>query len=323
MSLTGSISGGDDIPALSNGTSHTFTISEGEVVTVESSSGDLTGTHITSSAPVLVFAGHTGARTGESSPEGCCNDHLEQQMPPVDTWGKEFVIARSVPRGNEEDHFRVLASEHGTVVTVTVDGVPTVYNPLSAGGFVTFTANSHTVVSASKPVLVAQFLASRGEVGDQFKLCLAQWECGPAYTCEGTQCQPKSCSNNEECGPGHTCDQSPVFPCGFECKPIGDPAMILAVPEAQWQKDFVFLTPSSYVHDYINMVSPPGNTITMDGEDIPMSAFVAVAGSDRLVYQTEVSDGVHTVEAAEAISIVVYGYDASVSYGYPAAMGLK
>jgi len=99
--------------------------------------------------------------------------------------------------------------------------------------------------------------------------------------------------------------------------------MILAVPEAQWQKDFVFLTPNSYVHDYINIVSPPGNTITMDGTPIPMSEFVSVPGSDRIAYQVEVSDGVHTVEAAENISIVVYGYDASVSYGYPAALGLK
>ena len=54
-----------------------------------------------------------------------------------------------------------------------------------------------------------------------------------------------------------------------------------------------------------------------------MSNFIAVPGSDRLALQMEVSDGVHTVTAEAPISIVVYGYDAAVSYGYPAAMGLK
>jgi hypothetical protein len=322
MNVTGSTSGGDDIPSLSAGQSHTFTISEGEVVNIESTSGDLTGTLITSSAPVIVFAGHTGARTGVSAPEGCCNDHLEQQMPPVNTWGNEFVIARSFPRGNEKDHFRVLAAENGTSVTMSGGTQPPGFS-LSAGQFGDFTSDGPIKVSANKPILVAQFLASRGEVGDQFKPCSSDAGCGMAYTCDSFSCQPKECNNDLECGPGHTCAQSPGFPCAFECKPIGDPAMILAVPEAQWQKDFVFLTPNSYVHDYINIVSPPGNTITMDGAPIPMSNFEAVPGSDRLAYQMEVTDGVHTVEAEAAISIVVYGYDAAVSYGYPAAMGLK
>ena len=89
------------------------------------------------------------------------------------------------------------------------------------------------------------------------------------------------------------------------------------------QKTFVFLTPNSYLHDYINLVIPEGSAVTLDGITIPQSELVTVPGTTHRVYRTEVSDGVHIIESEKPAALTVYGYDAAVSYGYPGAMGLK
>ena len=99
--------------------------------------------------------------------------------------------------------------------------------------------------------------------------------------------------------------------------------MILSVPTTQWQEEFVFLTPDKYVQDFVNIVAPIGATVTLDGSPIPSASFEAVPNSGYAVFRTQVGDRVHTVTSSEAASVTVYGYDASVSYGYPAAMGLK
>ncbi len=303
---------GGDLPALSAGQPHTFTLSEGEVVAFESKSGDLTGSHVTASAPVMVFGGHVAARTGTE----CCSDHIEHQLPAVSRWGKSFTIGRSVPRGNESDYIRVVASKDGT--NVTVDGTPVA---LDAGGWYEKSVDDHAVVTATQPILVAQFLASSFEASSLNMLCDTPADCGQAYTCEFA-CQLKSCTSNAECGAGHQCAAPLDGTPGKECKAVGDPAMIIAVPQAQWQKDFVFLTPDKYALDYINVVGPAGVTVQLDGQTLAAADWDPT-GNGHVVYSGLVSDGVHVLTADSPVSLTVYGYDSAVSYGYAGAMGLK
>ena len=320
MSVAGNTAGGGEFPALTAGSTHAFTLSKGEVVNIESTSGDLTGSRVTGTGPFALFAGHVASRT-HPEPSGCCADHLEQQLPPIDRWGTQFAVGRSVKRRFESDHFRVLASESGTVVTVDGGASPPGFL-LEQGQFGDFVVDGHLHITANKPVLVAQFLASSGEAGAVEMPCGTASDCGEGYECSFS-CKPLACASDAECGSGHTCKAGGIFPCDSECKAVGDPAMILSVPTNQWQEEFVFLTPDKYVQDFVNIVAPLSATVTLDGALIPDASFEAIPNSTYRVFRTQVGDGVHTVTSSEAASVTVYGYDASVSYGYPAAMGLK
>ena len=104
---------------------------------------------------------------------------------------------------------------------------------------------------------------------------------------------------------------------------MGDPAFILAVPVVQWQSEFVVLTPDSYKTDYINIVAPDGADVSVDGVAVPSSAWLPVGATAFRVFRAAVADGVHEISATTPVSVVVYGYDDDVSYGYPGAVGLK
>jgi hypothetical protein len=320
MNVAGNTAAGGEFPALSPGTPHTFTLAKGDVVNIESSSGDLTGSRVTGTGPFALFAGHVASRT-HPEPSGCCADHLEQQLPPIDRWGTHFAVGRSVKRRFESDHFRVLASESGTVVTVDGGASPPGFL-LEQAQFGDFVVDGHVQITSNKPILVAQFLASSGEAGAVEMPCGTANDCGDGYECSFS-CKPLACSTNAECGSGHTCKAGGTFPCESECKAVGDPAMILSVPTNQWQEEFVFLTPDKYVQDFVNIVAASSATVTLDGAPIPWASFEAIPNSSYGVFRTEVGDGVHTVTSTEPAAVTVYGYDASVSYGYPAAMGLK
>ena len=110
---------------------------------------DVTGTTILSTKPVAVFGGHQCANI----PVGfvAC-DHIVEQLPPEDSWGRNFL---TVPLGTRTgaDTFRVIASDNGT--TVTTNGV--VVAVLNRGQFKEFRLTTRSVVSADKPVLLSQY----------------------------------------------------------------------------------------------------------------------------------------------------------------------
>jgi hypothetical protein len=159
---------------------------------------DLTGTRVTADRPVAVFAGHeagNAARVGRcdpstgtcvhdptiacgcdpgeppscdprapcSAPVECCADHLEQQMPPVSTWGDEVLAVRSYPRATETDVWRILASADAT--TVTLDPAVAVVPGLDAGEWYEIESDVDFVARASAPILVGQFLAGFDAAG--------------------------------------------------------------------------------------------------------------------------------------------------------------
>ncbi|MBR59058.1 MAG: hypothetical protein CMH54_13700 [Myxococcales bacterium] len=331
---------GDNLPAMNPGQATTVTVGLNEVIQIETEAldgtgfgGDLTGTHIQSNKPVLVFSGHVAGRLGTE----CCGDHLEQQLPPVSSWGKEFVLGRSMERGEEKDYVRVLAAQNGTQVQINGSATPGGFS-LNKGGFQEVMVDGHIQITADKPILVAQFLAPVGDVttlpaigGSSAVPCDTDADCGQAYVCKTNPwspnqepvCQTKDCSSDAECGGfPYGCLLQPWWNPG-KCGVVGDPSMILAVPVEQWQSKFVFLTPDSYMHDYINLVIPQGTVATLDGVAIPADQLETIPGTTHRVYRAEVTDGVHIIESEAPAALTVYGYDTAVSYGYPGAMGLK
>ncbi len=124
---------------------------------------DFTGSEVRSSAPVAVFAGVECANVGPTScDDGCCCDHLEDQIVPASSLGERFVAPHSPYRGGAEvDFWRVLADRDGTVVTTSLPSPWSSFS-LDAGDFMQIeTASSFTIVS-SDPVIVGQYLVSQG-----------------------------------------------------------------------------------------------------------------------------------------------------------------
>ncbi len=123
---------------------------------------DLTGTRITASAPVAVFAGHTCAFVPFD--KWAC-DHLEEQLFPLETWGKEFVVGITEPQspaGPEPNVVRILAGADDTVVTLSPppEGQDATAL-LHEGQWLEFEAAQHVHVSATGPILVGQFLVGQ------------------------------------------------------------------------------------------------------------------------------------------------------------------
>ena len=190
---------------------------------------------------------------------------------------------------------------------------------LSPGAPVWFTSNQDFEVNAEGPILLVQYLASSYEIvwTPTFESCWDDSECPPGYEC-WAGCEPPSCfSSASECPPGHTCASY------GGCEPIGDPAMILSVPAEQYRKEYVFLTPNSYLEDYVSIIAPLGASVVLDNETIPSNRFSPVGSSGYAVHRRPVGDGAHVLTAAEPVGLIVYGYDDDVSYGYPGGLGLE
>ena len=123
---------------------------------------DLTGSVITASQPVAVFGGHEEAVVGE----GCCAEHLEQQLFPVSTWGQRYLAARSEPRGGSVEHWRVVAATDGTVITTDPPQPDSGQFTLNRGEFHEIVSQDSFEISATAPVMVGQYLISQEGTGD-------------------------------------------------------------------------------------------------------------------------------------------------------------
>lgn len=174
---------GGRFPAASRGQVINFTIQRGEVVVLAAApppncvSGrpgystapgfgvcneaefDLSGSRITANRPIAAFGGHACAYVPYGA-EAC--DHLESQLPPLETWGTNFNSAPMAdPSGESINVVRVTAAFDDTSVTVTPaqGGVSTIM--LGAGQWREFNATSAFQVSATRGAMVTQFLVGQ------------------------------------------------------------------------------------------------------------------------------------------------------------------
>lgn len=135
---------------------------------------DLTGTVINANAPVAVFSGveSTGVGPQPDAPKppswgensGCCHQHLEEQVPPLEAAGKKFVITRSPIRSDqslsdyvEPDVLRFVGAAAPSQVKTNLP--PPLDNfQILPGQIVETWTTKDIVVDASEPILVAQYL---------------------------------------------------------------------------------------------------------------------------------------------------------------------
>jgi len=126
---------------------------------------DLTGTMVESDKKISVFSGHQCAYVPTKII--ACN-HLVEQMPPLNSWGKHFYIGAFKKRSNY--NYRVLANIDGTKVFEDSKLVGT----LKAGQHLERETRKSVQVTASSPVLVAQYsqgFDNKDNIGDPM-MCL-------------------------------------------------------------------------------------------------------------------------------------------------------
>lgn len=146
----------------------TITLGKGELYQVQAVRDDLTGSHIVSDKPVAVYAGSLSTTIPFEATGGW--DHMYEQMPPVNTWGREYYTVPLLTRS--KDYFRIMASQDSTRVTI---GTGSVY--LNRGRFYEFTLNTPARIFADKQILVSQYSQSRNNDnvtnGDGFMIILS------------------------------------------------------------------------------------------------------------------------------------------------------
>lgn len=190
VTVTARTLAGEGIPALEPGESLNRTLAAFDVLNIETdgTGEDLTGSRVVSSRRVAVFGGSEGSNAPntercnmasgvcEYDPETpceshedcagfvtCCADHIEQQLFPVKTWSTRYIAARTSPRGNEPELWRIMAARDNTVVNTipTQASVPV----LDAGEWYEFSAMDDFEIVASAPVMVGQFMTSEHAPG--------------------------------------------------------------------------------------------------------------------------------------------------------------
>lgn len=151
------------------GVTYSVLLDRGDVYQGQSS-GDLSGTEISASSRIAVFAGNTCANV----PFGvCCCDHVMEQLLPVDAWTTEVVVAPSATRTAPE-RVRLQAAVDGTLLKYTpfLIGAPT---SLNANQWAEFLLSAPLAVSsqdAAHPIEIARFAtgtASDGQHGDPYQ----------------------------------------------------------------------------------------------------------------------------------------------------------
>jgi hypothetical protein len=133
----------------------TITLNRGETYQIiaaynPGSTCDLTGSLIRSTKPVAIFSGHNCSYVPDRKTKAC--NLLVEQLPPVSTWGKTFVVGSIADRSWSVA--RVIAAEQGTKVRCN-GARDTVLN---AGEFMEYKhLAASTIIVSSKPTMVAQF----------------------------------------------------------------------------------------------------------------------------------------------------------------------
>lgn len=279
---------------------------------------DLSGTVITASKPIAVFGGSNC--TSFPYDRVAC-DHVEEQIFPFETWGKSFVavqtkayrtVNQSVPTAPQApNHYKIVAGcpasqcPNGTLLTLTpppnaadilrpnnatattrcLPGTSLMANNCRLPGSATveFKSSRDFTVVADQPIAVAQFFPGQG--------------------------------------PGGTAPTSPIQ---------GDPSMVLLPPSEQWRSSYTLLAAPGTRDNYLAIAIDGSKVASVNVDGVAVASFTSIAGSPFLTANVAISEGTHTVDVQSrpgvnplpGAGVVVYGYDAYVSYGYTGGLDL-
>ena len=106
---------GMGVPAVAAGQTGQATLQRGDLLQVLAPpSGDVSGTLIDADGPIWVL-GAVSCANVPAEIKYC--DHLQEEMLPLDYWGKVYVGAHAPTRGGEKHHWRVFGGADGVTVS--------------------------------------------------------------------------------------------------------------------------------------------------------------------------------------------------------------
>ena len=166
VATTGAMQAGAGLTA-SGGT---VTLNQGDVLQISSAldapaqcsyGSDLSGTHVTANQPIEVFGGHDC--TFISAGAGYC-DHIEEIILPVETLRGDYLVTlpnnkNATPR----QYVKIVGTAAGT--TLTFDPPVQSTTTIGAGQVLTFEVTQHFHLTATQPVLVAQYMEGQTNFG--------------------------------------------------------------------------------------------------------------------------------------------------------------
>lgn len=160
------------------GSTFTVTLNRGQVFFAQARIGfdveqDVSGTELLADKPVAVFSGNK--RTSIPTNVGNYRDHLVEQLPPLDAWGRGALVTpffKVSPQSKFSAVVRVLAAFPGTDVSVA-GAIGNQNFTLGPGASIELPLLEAMSIKATLPILVAQYEHSVGEddlVGDPFMM---------------------------------------------------------------------------------------------------------------------------------------------------------
>jgi hypothetical protein len=104
---------------------------------------------------------------------------------------------------------------------------------------------------------------------------------------------------------------------------LGDPAQSVATAVEQYRVKYVFLAPSDYDVNYVDVIQPLSAQLTLDGVAVGVAPIPI--SSDFGVARVELSlgnGGAHVLTSTAPVGIQVLGYGSFTSYQYPGGSNL-
>ncbi len=136
---------------------YNITLNQGQTYllqnTVPTPTGDLTGSRVSANKPIAVFAGHAAATIPAEAV--CCADHLVEQLPATNVWGKRFATIPLATR-TKGDFFRFIAAEDATAIYLNGNLTAT----LNRAQWLERIIKEPTEIIATAPIMVAQYSTS-------------------------------------------------------------------------------------------------------------------------------------------------------------------
>ena len=103
----------------------------------------------------------------------------------------------------------------------------------------------------------------------------------------------------------------------------GDPSMSPMVATQQYRQNYLFLAPTDYDQSFMDVVGPPGTTLTLDSKAV--TDFPTTINGSWSVTRVQLlagGGGSHVLAASKPVGVQVVGYGAYTSYQYPAGLDL-
>lgn len=249
---------------------------------------DLSGSVVTASAPIAVFAGAPCALRPYSA-VAC--DHLEEQLAPVSTWGTSYVLTRgAAPRAGDAG----LPSPNPAPFIVKI----TAACPAA-------TCPSGTRLTFSDPPMAGRII-------------------GPSQ-CQSGQLSTNDCrlpagasAEFQLSGSTMLTTDAPVqvveFIPGQSATPganEGDPSMVVIPPSSQWELNPSLVVVPQYGRSFARLTWVGSATVAVDGTPV---VAVAVPNSQAFWALVSLLPGPHQVTSSTPVGVDVHAYDAFVSY---------